>query len=212
MNVFHVTDSKCVLLLLLTVLLLLLHVIGGIEINWPVVYQRPEVLAGLHIDEEDRHHQVEAGSAEANSVHCRVADQHFAVTAAMRLVTHHVEERHLPKQACVHVFCLSESSKRPTTEQSLFLLCWPKMFLFKPLLLDVITHAKKHFQLVMGHQGLRPLMTRPAKRSYIEIHMNVSCDWVGAGSTGSLKDWAEPGVALAWQSKPRWLKEEKVRI
>lgn len=59
------------------------------------MYQRPEVLAGLHVDEEDRHHQVEAGSAEADSVDCRVANQHFAVAAAVRLVTHHVEERHL---------------------------------------------------------------------------------------------------------------------
>lgn len=59
------------------------------------MYERPEVLAGLDVDEEDRHHQVEAGSAEADPVDGRVAYQHLAVAAAVRLVTHHVEERHL---------------------------------------------------------------------------------------------------------------------
>ena len=62
---------------------------------WPVVYQRSEVLTGLHIYEEDRHHQVETGSAEADSVDSGVSDQHLAVTSAVRLVTHHVKERHL---------------------------------------------------------------------------------------------------------------------
>lgn len=57
--------------------------------------ERPEVLAGLDVDEEDGHHQVEAGSAEADPVDGRVAHQHLAVAAAVRLVTHHVEERHL---------------------------------------------------------------------------------------------------------------------
>lgn len=59
------------------------------------MYECSEVLTGLHVYEEDRHHQVETGSAEADSVDRRVADQHLTVASAVRLVTHHVEERHL---------------------------------------------------------------------------------------------------------------------
>ena len=59
------------------------------------MYERPEVLTGLHVDKEDRHHQVEAGSAEADSIDRRVAHQHLTMAPAVRLVTHHVEERHL---------------------------------------------------------------------------------------------------------------------
>lgn len=59
------------------------------------MYERSKVLTGLHVYEEDRHHQVETGSAEANSVDRRVTNQHLTVAPAVRLVTHHVEERHL---------------------------------------------------------------------------------------------------------------------
>lgn len=59
------------------------------------MYQRSVVLTGLHVHQEDGHHQVEAGSAEADSVNRRVAHQHLAVASAVRLVAHHVEERHL---------------------------------------------------------------------------------------------------------------------
>ena len=62
------------------------------------MYERSEVLTGLHVYEEDCHHQVEAGGSKADSVHRRVAHQHLTVASPMRLVTHHVEERHL-KQA-----------------------------------------------------------------------------------------------------------------
>lgn len=59
------------------------------------MYECSEVLTGLHVNEEHRHHQVERGSAEADSIDRRVAHQHLTVAPAVRLVTHHVEERHL---------------------------------------------------------------------------------------------------------------------
>lgn len=77
------------------------------------MYERSEVLTGLHVYEEDRHHQVETGRAEADSVDCRVAHEHLAVASTVCLVTHHVKERHLkhtqthtPYHASMYV-CLS---------------------------------------------------------------------------------------------------------
>lgn len=56
-----------------------------------------EILAGLHIDEEDGHHQVETSCAETHPVDCRVAHQHLTVSSTMSLITHHIKERHLRK-------------------------------------------------------------------------------------------------------------------
>lgn len=68
---------------------------AGPRCDPPVVYERPEVMTGLDVDEEDGHHQVETGSAEADSVDRWVAHQHLTVTPTVGLVAHHVEERHL---------------------------------------------------------------------------------------------------------------------
>ena len=57
--------------------------------------ERPEVLTGLHVYEEDGQHQVETGSAKTHSVDRRVANKHLTVTSTVGLVTHHVKERHL---------------------------------------------------------------------------------------------------------------------
>lgn len=86
-----------------------------------------EVLSGLHVDEEDGHHQIEAGCAEADPVHRRVAHQHLTVAPSMRLVAHHVEERHLKHE---HWFFSREQDRpermTPEGEEEAALLCGTK--------------------------------------------------------------------------------------
>lgn len=82
------------------------------------MYECSEVLTGLHVDEEDRHHQVETGGAEADSVDRGVAHQHLTVASTVRLVAHHIEERHLkhehkPNETLHPHFC-PDSSIRGT--------------------------------------------------------------------------------------------------
>lgn len=93
------------------------------------MYERPEVLTGLDIDEEDRHHQVETGGAEADSVDCRVAHQHFAVAAAVRLVAHHVEERHLQKQLLLFQFSFLEKITMQCLNEFFAVACLFKLLL-----------------------------------------------------------------------------------
>lgn len=98
------------------------------------MYESSEVLTRLDIDEEDCHHQVETGSAKADSVDCRVAHQHLTVAPTMGLITHHVEERHL-KHTPILIYhsvnipgkdlrkkCVSMMKKCPIYPVSAFLL------------------------------------------------------------------------------------------
>jgi len=114
------------------------------------VDQRSVVLTGLHVDEEERHHQVEAGSAEADPVDRGVAHQHLTVAAAVRLVTHRVEERHL-KRAHTHThththtqyFILPEHNNRNPSWS--FCVCFNFNFNFKFLLSHPLLYKYNRF-------------------------------------------------------------------